>query len=266
MLIGDDNPRRRIARPWACWGLAAALVGAFAAQLGGPELERLLLFDPALLRARPTDPAVLLTLLGHAFLHGGLLHLAGNLVALLVFGDNIEDAFGPLRFLVIFAACALAGALLHAAIDTVPLAGASGGIAGLMGAYLLIWPRAKLYLLAFGRLPVLVPASWFVGFWIAMNIVSAALDPLGEEGVAWFAHIGGFAMGMVLALTLRPADVALFQPAAPATAQGWSWFRRLAWDFAPAPATGTQGTPDEKPAAFGKAVLFVVLLLSLALV
>ena len=147
------------------------------------------------------------------------------------------------------------------------LAGASGGVAGLMGAYLLIWPRAKLYMLALGRVPVLVPASWFVGFWIATNLGAAALDPRQQSGVAWFAHIGGFAMGIALVLMIRPADVALFQPAAPAGAEGWSWFRRIAWDFAPTPAAhGAERTPDERSAAWGKAALLVFLLLSLALV
>lgn len=265
MLIGDDNPLRRIGRPWATWALAAALVVGFVAQSNAPVVDALL-FDPVALSLHPADPAVLATLLGHAFLHAGLMHLVGNVIALLVFGDNVEDAFGRLRFLFVFAVSAIAGALLHAAVDPVPLAGASGGIAGLMGAYLLVWPRAKLHVLAFGRLPVLVPASWFVGFWIATNIGSAALDPRGEQGIAWFAHIGGFAMGLAFALLLRPADVPLFQPAAPAASPGWSWFRRIAYDFAPTPPqAGTEGTPDEKPAAFGKAVLFILLLLSLAL-
>lgn len=266
MVIGDDNPLKRIARPWVSWGLMAVMIAVFACELADPTVIDRFLFDPAALRQAPFAPATLTSLLSHALLHAGWLHLGGNLLMLFVFGDNIEDAFGHARFLVVCALSAISGALLQALSGTPALVGASGGIAGLMGAYLLIFPRAKFYVLAFGRLPVLVPASWFVGFWIASNLAAAAIDPRSDAGVAWFAHIGGFAMGMLLAVVARPADVALFQPAAPAAAEGWSWFRRIAYDFTPTAAVaGVAATPDEKPAAFGKAVVLILVLLSLAL-
>jgi membrane associated rhomboid family serine protease len=139
------------------------------------------------------------------FLHGGFLHLAGNMLYLWIFGNNIEDALGHVKFVFFYLFSGLVAAYSHALIDpqsTIPMIGASGAVSGILGAYLLLFPRAKVYtLLILGIFiqVVLVPAIVVIGFWAVLQFLNGLLSTgLHQQGgVAWFAHIGGFLAGIV---------------------------------------------------------------------
>jgi membrane associated rhomboid family serine protease len=146
------------------------------------------------------------TLLSYMFLHGGWLHLLGNMAFLWVFADNIEDAFGHFGFLLFYLLCGIAAALAHAfmtpySID--PLIGASGAVSGVLAAYLLLYPQARVWILLFMRIPLRIPAWIVLGGWIVLQFVSLNLEQAEGPAVAWWAHIGGFAMGLVFTLILR---------------------------------------------------------------
>ncbi|MDF1599221.1 rhomboid family intramembrane serine protease [Mesorhizobium sp. YIM 152430] len=146
----------------------------------------------------------------YAFLHGDLLHLGGNMLFLWVFGDNVEDAMGHLKFFVFYIACAVAGAWLHgmmAPTSEIPLIGASGAVAGIVSAYLLLHPRVKIWVLVFGRLPLRIPAWIVLALWIGFQFVMFALA--GEDQISWAAHIGGILAGAVLLVVLKRSEVPL---------------------------------------------------------
>ncbi|MFO7739211.1 MAG: rhomboid family intramembrane serine protease [Desulfatiglandaceae bacterium] len=138
------------------------------------------------------------------FLHGGLLHLLGNMWSLYIFGDNVEDRLGPLRYLLFYLLCGFLSGISHLLINwhsQVPTIGASGAIAGIMGAYFLLYPGSKiLTLIPIFFIPyfVQIPAFLFLGFWFFLQFISAAGSSVQAGGVAWWAHIGGFVFGMVL--------------------------------------------------------------------
>ena len=128
-----------------------------------------------------------------------------------VFGDNVEDALGHVKFLIFYLLCAIAGALFHgllAPLSQVPLIGASGAIAGVVAAYLILHPRVKIWILAFGRIPLRIPAYITLVLWILFQFVMFAVG--GEDQVSWACHIGGIVAGAVLVLILRSRDVPLF--------------------------------------------------------
>lgn len=139
------------------------------------------------------------------FLHGGLLHIGGNMLYLWIFGDNVEDMLGHFRFLFFYLFSGVIAAYSHALADarsTLPMIGASGAISGVLGAYILLFPRAKVHtLLFFGFFwqVVRIPAVLVIGFWILLQVVSGLLDSgsLQNGGIAWFAHIGGFLTGLL---------------------------------------------------------------------
>ncbi|HEY8384179.1 MAG TPA: rhomboid family intramembrane serine protease [Microvirga sp.] len=144
------------------------------------------------------------TLLTSVFLHGSWLHLFGNMLFLWVFGDNVEDAMGHLRFLLFFLLCGAVAGLTHAFMDpesTRPLIGASGGVSGVVAAYLILYPRVRMWALFLNGLPLRVPAFWAIGFWFALQLVSAFFG--GDEAVGWFAHLGGFVAGAILIPVMR---------------------------------------------------------------
>ncbi len=162
----------------------------------------------------PTIPIpIWLTILTSLFLHGGVMHLFGNMLYLWIFGDNVEDAMGPLRFLTFYLVCGAAASFTQIAIapgSTVPVIGASGAIAGILAAYFMLFPRARVLtlipILFFIRL-VSIPAVFFLGFWFLLQVISGA-GALGTEGgVAWFAHIGGFLAGAILVIPFRRKNV-----------------------------------------------------------
>jgi membrane associated rhomboid family serine protease len=149
---------------------------------------------------------IYLTLITAMFLHSGFVHIAGNMLYLWILGNNIEDVMGPLRFLVFYLLCGLAAAFAQIAVgpnSEIPNIGASGAIAGVLGAYLLLFPRAEvetLVFLGFFVRLVRLPALLLLGFWFVLQLFSgvAGLGMEAAGGVAWFAHIGGFIAGLVL--------------------------------------------------------------------
>jgi membrane associated rhomboid family serine protease len=151
------------------------------------------------------------TLLTSMFVHGGLFHIAGNMLYLWIFGDNVEDTLGHLKFLIFYLLSGLAAAgaqILSDPHSKIPMIGASGAISGVLGAYLFLFPHARvLTLLALGwfiRL-VEIPALVVLGFWIVFQVLNGLLT-LGVQvgGVAWFAHIGGFVAGRVMVIPFSP--------------------------------------------------------------
>lgn len=162
------------------------------------------------------DPAYVVvpedfTYVTYAFLHGDLLHLGGNMLFLWVFGDNVEDALGHARFLVFYLLSAAAGALFHAALapdSPVPLIGASGAVAGIVAAYLILHPKVKIWVLAFGRIPLRVPAWIVLALWIAFQFLML-LGGLDQQ-ISFATHVGGILAGAVLVLLLRRSDQPVF--------------------------------------------------------
>jgi membrane associated rhomboid family serine protease len=151
------------------------------------------------------------TYLTYAFLHADIFHLGGNMLFLWVFGDNIEDALGHLRFLLFYLLCAIGGALFHGLLDPgsrIPLIGASGAIAGVVVAYLILHPRVKIWVLAFARIPLRIPAWIALTLWIGFQFVMFAMA--GEEQVSWACHIGGIITGAILVFFLKRRAVPLF--------------------------------------------------------
>ncbi|MBI1244153.1 MAG: rhomboid family intramembrane serine protease [Alphaproteobacteria bacterium] len=146
------------------------------------------------------------------FLHGGFMHVAGNMLYLWTFGNNVEDAMGRVRFVLFYLLCGLAAAFAQAAADfesQLPMIGASGAISGVLAAYLLLHPRAFVYSFAFFRFAWL-PAWFVLGFWIVVQVANGLIAEPGEGGVAWWAHVGGFVAGLVLVPVFKRRDVAFF--------------------------------------------------------
>ncbi len=156
------------------------------------------------------------TIFTSMFLHGGFLHLIGNMLYLWIFGDNVEDAMGHGRFIVFYLLCGVAAALAQALPNpdsAIPMIGASGAISGVLGGYLLLYPRAQVLVLIplglFSRM-VHLPAMLVLGLWFVLQLVNSALADPGAGGVAFGAHIGGFIAGMVLLLLFKRRHVPLF--------------------------------------------------------
>ncbi|MCB9948609.1 MAG: rhomboid family intramembrane serine protease [Rhodospirillaceae bacterium] len=171
---------------------------------------------PAVLSGDASLPAKLghapawATLISYMFLHGGILHIAGNMLFLWVFGDNVEDELGHVKFLLFYFVCGIISALCHLMIDPgspAPLIGASGAISGVLGAYLVLHPKVPVWVLVFWRIPLRLPAWAVLGFWIGFQVFmvlrGANTAGAGEDSVAWVAHIGGFIAGALLILPLR---------------------------------------------------------------
>jgi membrane associated rhomboid family serine protease len=138
----------------------------------------------------------ILALFVSMFLHGGLFHLLGNMLYLWIFGNNVEDYLGPIKFILFYLICGLSASLTHIIFNpnsTVPMIGASGAIAGILGAYFILYPMARVMTLVFIWI-VPLPAAFILGLWLLMQILNLGLG----GGVAWFAHIGGFLVGIGL--------------------------------------------------------------------
>ncbi len=152
----------------------------------------------------------LYTLLTSMFIHGGIVHIGGNMLYLFIFGDNVEDAFGHLRFLLFYGFCGLIADLTHVATTNdlmIPTIGASGAISGVLGAYFILYPRARVLTLIIAGWIFMtrIPAILLLGFWFILQLFSGMLTLTAEisSGVAYWAHIGGFAAGMIIALIFR---------------------------------------------------------------
>ena len=205
--IRDHNPSSRT--PFVTYALIAINVLVFLSYmplLGDPRAVQAFFANWALIPAIAGEaPARFLTSM---FLHGGLLHLGGNMLFLHVFGDNLEDEMGHGMFLGFYLAGGVGAALAQVASapgSTVPMVGASGAVAAVMGGYLLLFPRARvdvLVILVFLVRIVPVPAWLMLGLWFGLQLASGATMPTAGGGVAYWAHAGGFAVGLVLTLPL----------------------------------------------------------------
>jgi len=220
--LKDDNPLRYIRFQYATVTLILVNVIVFFWQVSLAEgaLNDVMMtagvvpntvFGAAMLPAWLGELPSEATLITYMFLHGDWLHLLGNMVFLWVFGDNIEDAMGSLRFVLFFLLCGIAAGLahvfMHAGSDA-PLIGASGAIAGIIGAYVMLYPRVWMWTLAFMRIPLKLPAFVVIGAWIATQIffVYAGID----DGTAWWAHLGGLAAGALLVVVFKRPEQPLF--------------------------------------------------------
>ena len=208
--LRDENPSRTF--PYVTLLLIGTNIAVFLYEisLAPRALERFVLSYGAIPAALLSDSRVLpggpsipwVTLISSMFLHGGVMHLVGNMLYLWIFGDNVEDRMGQVRFLVFYLVCGIAAALIQIFVrpdSTAPLVGASGAIAGILGAYALLFPGARVqtlvFLFVFVRV-IEIPALLLLGVWFLMQLLSAPASQ--GAGVAFFAHIGGFLTGMFL--------------------------------------------------------------------
>ena len=184
---------------------------AFVAVFGAVPAQ----FTGAAAHAAPVLPPGL-TIATSMFLHGGVLHLVGNMVFLWIFGNNVEDATGHLRFLLFYLVCGAAAAFTHIVThpaSNVPMVGASGAISGVLGAYFLLYPHARivtLVWLGFFAQTVQIPAFVFLGFWFLVQSLSWAVGGGGGDGVAFGAHVGGFVAGVLLLLPFKRRRIRLW--------------------------------------------------------
>ncbi|RLB58072.1 MAG: hypothetical protein DRI34_05985 [Deltaproteobacteria bacterium] len=204
-----ENPRRRF--PWVTLVLLMANVLVFLLQLGMLSLSSREMLRWAFLPGDFLAGRHLETLFTSMFMHGGFLHLAGNMYFLWLFGDNVEDRLPRGVYLAFYLACGLAASLVHALLTSqpyIPTVGASGAISGIMGAYLVLHPRRKMYqVIWFVQFKVSV--AFYLLFWLGLQIVMSAA---GLGGVAWFAHIGGFVVGAAGMWLLRRANLVTPDP------------------------------------------------------
>ena len=227
--ISDDNPTS--VRPYITWAIIAACGLIFLWQSGLPPAATEVVFltygaVPAHI-FEPDATATFfmlpeLTLISSQYLHGGVMHLLGNMLYLYIFGDNVEAAMGRVRFFIFYTVTGVAAALSHALLVTsseIPLVGASGAISGVLGAYLILYPHARIRVL-FILLPLpifrifAIRAVFVLGIWFAIQFVSAALSDADEAGVAFWAHVGGFVAGVALLPFFKKGDVPYWHPAA----------------------------------------------------
>lgn len=204
--IRDHNPSGKT--PVVTWLLIGANVAMYLLTLPGMEGGEALWVRLALYPLAVTHGEYLWGLLSHMFLHAGLMHLAGNMLFLWIFGDNLEEQMGHAGFLLFYLAAGLLAAAAQIATDpasSVPMVGASGAIAGVMGAYLLLFPRARVDVVAifiiFFKIFTL-PAWLMLGAWLALQLLGGFTVSGDQGGVAYWAHAGGFLAGAVLALPL----------------------------------------------------------------
>jgi membrane associated rhomboid family serine protease len=223
--LSDDNPRQIV--PFVTWTLIGACVLVFLWQVSLGSAGNVAAFAFGMIPARLFGQAELppeivtvpawATLFTSMFLHGGWLHLGGNMLFLWIFGDNVEDSMGHARYLVFYFVCGVAAAMAQAIVNpgsAIPMVGASGAISGVLGAYILLHPQATvrtLIFLGFFVTIVHVPALIVLGLWFVMQLFSAASAPADAPGVAFWAHVGGFVAGMVLVPFFKRRDVGLLQ-------------------------------------------------------
>ena len=218
--IGDDNPTR--SQPVVTIGLVAACVLIFVYQLTLPAAAaEAFIFRWGFIPSEVLGPGGLgpesdelpawSRIFTSMFLHGDIMHIIGNMLFLWIFGNNIEDTFGKIRFVIFYLLCGTAAAFTQAFTDAasnVPMIGASGAISGVLGAYLWLFPQARIRVLVmFGIITVVhMRALIVLGLWFVLQLVNAALTPVSEEGgVAFWAHVGGFVAGLALMPVFRPA-------------------------------------------------------------
>ncbi|GAB4352903.1 MAG: rhomboid family intramembrane serine protease [Gammaproteobacteria bacterium] len=226
--LHDDNPTE--ITPIVTVSFMVACVLVFFWQISLDELAQqravfsfgvipAVLFD---IKQLAPDLAVLpaeLTVFSSMFLHGGWMHLIGNMLYLWIFGNNVEDAMGHLRFIAFYFLSGIGAALAQSLANpesTIPMIGASGAISGILGAYILLYPHARVLVaipLGFFFYTLRLPALAVLGFWFVLQLINSALTSSDEGGVAFIAHAGGFVVGMALVPIMKRRGVRLFNPA-----------------------------------------------------
>jgi membrane associated rhomboid family serine protease len=225
--LHDANYMRHLPRPYVNYGLLGVTVICFFLTGGLDQyavegyayqygfIPSIATSSEVFVYQSVPEPATYIT---YAFLHGDILHLLGNMAFLWVFGDNVEDAFGHFRYLAFYLACAVIAAGAHTLFtpdSPVPLIGASGSVAGVVGAYLVLHPRVKLWILFLGRIPLRLSAMWVLGGWTLLQVINLSVAAEDDE-IAWSAHIGGLIAGAILIVIFRRRGVALFDRNEPA--------------------------------------------------
>ena len=213
--LKDDNPTTRT--PFVTYAIIAVCVFVFILEIGSNSYSSGKLFYsyglvPAVLTGKAELPSHLaalpaeLTLLTSMFMHGGFMHLIGNMLYMWIFADNIEDEIGPVKFFIFYILAGIAAALTQVFMNTsstIPMIGASGAIGGVLGAYIVNHPKAKVLVLiplGFFSQIIRVPALFVLGFWFVLQFISSSLSSSSGGGVAYGAHIGGFVFGVVAIL------------------------------------------------------------------
>ncbi len=207
----DDNPTSIF--PFVTIGIIAINILVYIWEIMSPAGEQFIVYKYGAIplgllsfeRAQPLQLHPALTIFSSMFLHGGLLHIGGNMLYLWIFGNNIEDMLGHFRFFMFYLISGIVAAYSHAIMassSAVPMIGASGAVAGVLGAYLLLFPRARVHTLIFLGFfvkVVKIPALIVIGFWAIIQVVNGLLTQgiAAQGGVAWFAHVGGFLVGLL---------------------------------------------------------------------
>ena len=223
--IHDDNPTE--SQSFVTWVLIGLCVLIFVLQYSAaPQITQQIIYSygliPAVLNNFASLPEVVyrvdaeFTVFTSMFLHGGFMHLAGNMLYLWIFGDNVEDCMGHVRFTVFYLTCGAVAAYAQVLFNpqsAIPMVGASGAISGVLGAYMLVYPKAKVLVLiplGFILQTVRLPAMAVLLAWFAVQIFSSISAEPGTPGVAWYAHIGGFVAGCVLIPLFKSRRVPFF--------------------------------------------------------
>jgi membrane associated rhomboid family serine protease len=214
----DERARKRVSQPYVTWGLVALNVAVFIVQLASPGDAQAIVntfgFTPAILRGDVVDHGavpVLLTPFTDMFVHLGWDHLIGNMLFLMIFGDNVEDALGHVRYLAFYVACSFASDAAYFVSNphsTVTAVGASGAISGVIAAYVMIRPCARVEVLLV-IIPIALSAYWVIGLFVLTQVWNVTAHT--QDGVAYWAHLGGMAAGAALLPLLRHRDVVLFE-------------------------------------------------------
>ena len=223
--LKDDNPTS--GRPTVTYFLIGLCVVVFLMQLGSQSYKTGQLFYsygliPSVLMGHNQLPMDLyaipgwLTIFTSMFMHGGFMHLIGNMLFLWIYGNNIEDAMGHIKFLLFYIICGISAAILQALVtpnSNIPMIGASGAVSGILSAYFLLYPKARVSTLIFVLFFITViriPAGILILIWFATQLINTNLTDPNSPGVAWFAHIGGFLMGILLLPFLKKKNKKYF--------------------------------------------------------
>jgi membrane associated rhomboid family serine protease len=238
--LSDDNPLRFVRRQWVTIGIIAVNVVVFILQISGLGLAigaSFAVIPSELIHVHIVSGAArgpfdtiavpeVWTLVTYMFLHTDVIHLASNMVFLWVFGDNVEDAMGHVKYLVFYLACGVVAALTQVSMQPasqLPLMGASGAVAGTIAAYLILHPRVLVWVLAFRFIPLRVTATWILGMWVATQLFMILINR-GDQ-VAWWAHVGGIIAGSLLIPLMRRPSIPLFDRGAQPTNARDVWWR-----------------------------------------
>ena len=225
--LHDDNPTKIV--PVLTYAFIIACVSVFIWQLSlGPNAQKAVfslgVIPAVLFNIRELAPELVTvpawaTLFTSMFLHGGWMHLIGNMLYLWIFGNNVEDAMGHIRFIIFYLLCGIAAAMAQSVPNpqsTIPMIGASGAISGVLGAYLLLYPHARVLVaipIGFIIHTMRIRAVWVLGMWFVLQIFNSLVTASDQGGVAWGAHIGGFVAGMLLIPFFKDKRFKLFAPA-----------------------------------------------------